>query len=180
MGTAPWTTFQKAVPVTTRDLLSRDHPIGDPSLAMSRCWNFSEWILRMMRVFFFSERHARISTYSILGYAYPRASVFDVRSWSKFPNGWKIPRKTGVFKVLKQQLEIQKSYLKMSKAAHCIIRGRRSGGHLTCLLETRSGAAHEGGQRISVSPLLMHKVHTTTLDGYVDSSRKAMPGTTIW
>ena len=31
---APWASFQKAGHVTTRDLLSRDHPIGDPHLLL--------------------------------------------------------------------------------------------------------------------------------------------------
>ena len=31
---APWPSFQKAGHVTTRDLLSRDHPIGDPHLLL--------------------------------------------------------------------------------------------------------------------------------------------------
>ena len=38
---APWPSFQKAGHVTTRDHWSCDHPIGDPSFAISRFWNFS-------------------------------------------------------------------------------------------------------------------------------------------
>ena len=38
----PWPSFQKVGHVTTRDHWSRDHPIGDPSFAISRFWNFTD------------------------------------------------------------------------------------------------------------------------------------------